>query len=157
MDARWAPLESARVTWRGRQIRAIAAALAVAACGAGEPERAATPAEAPGVTLTDAGHYRVTLTPEAGGIPLGTIHAWVIAVESAAGEVFAPTRLAFDGGMPQHGHGFVTAPRVTRALDGGRFLVEGVKFHMGGEWTLRVEVVGPAGPDVAVFRVQVDG
>jgi hypothetical protein len=78
-------------------------------------------------------------------------------VATAAGEPFAPTRLAFDAAMPQHGHGLPTAPRVTRALGDGRFLVEGVKFQMGGDWTLRVEVVGPSGADVAVFHVDVDG
>jgi hypothetical protein len=78
-------------------------------------------------------------------------------VANAAGEPFAATRLAFDAGMPQHGHGLSTAPRVTRALGNGRYRVEGVKFHMGGDWTLRVEVVGPSGADVAVFHVRVDG
>jgi hypothetical protein len=85
------------------------------------------------------------------------MHSWVVSVETAAGDVVEPTRLAFDGGMPQHGHGFVTVPRVTRSLGGGRYRIEGVKFHMGGEWTLRVEMAGPAGPDVAVFLVKVDG
>jgi hypothetical protein len=101
--------------------------------------------------------YRVAIAPEGGAIPLGTMHAWVVEVATAAGEPFTPTRLAFDGGMPQHGHGFPSAPRVTRSLGTGRFLVEGVKFNMGGDWTLRVEVVGPSGADVAVFHVQVDG
>ena len=107
--------------------------------------------------VSEAGLYRVAIAPETGAIPLGTIHSWVVEVATAAGEPFAPTRLAFDGGMPQHGHGLPTAPRVTRSLGTGRFLVEGVKFHMGGDWTLRVEVVGPSGADVAVFHVQVDG
>ena len=34
-------------------------------------------------------------------------------------------------------------------------MVEGVKFHMSGDWTIRVEFVGPAGPDVAIFHIQV--
>jgi hypothetical protein len=105
----------------------------------------------------EAGLYRIAIAPENGAIPLGAIHSWVVDVATAAGEPFVPTRLAFDGGMPQHGHGLPTAPRVTRSLGTGRFLVEGVKFHMGGDWTLRVEVVGPSGPDVAVFQVRVDG
>jgi hypothetical protein len=105
----------------------------------------------------EAGLYRIAIAPEGGAIPIGAIHSWVVEVATAAGEPFVPTRLAFDGGMPQHGHGLMTAPRVTRALGNGRFLVEGVKFHMGGDWTLRVEIVGPAGADVAVFHVPVDG
>jgi hypothetical protein len=134
-----------------------AAALALAACGAPEGKAPAAAARAPGTALSEAGLYRVSLEPEDGRIPLGAIHAWVVTVEAAAGEPVVPTRLAVGGGMPQHGHGFVTAPRVTRALGDGRYRVEGVKFHMGGDWTLRVEVVAPPGPDVAVFHVNVDG
>jgi hypothetical protein len=122
--------------------------------GAGSPpSRVGARAERVG----DAGLYRVAIAPEGGAIRVGTIHSWVVEVATAAGEPFVPTRLAFDGGMPQHGHGLPTAPRVTRALGDGRFVVEGVKFHMGGDWTLRVEVVGPLGADVAVFHVVVDG
>jgi hypothetical protein len=134
----------------------IAAALAVLGCSAEEAPPPTAPARRATVT-SEAGLYRVTLAPEDGRIPLGQIHAWVVSIATPSGEPVEPTRLAFDGGMPQHGHGFVTAPRVTRSLGGGRFRIEGVKFHMGGEWTLRVEVVGPAGPDVAQFLVQVDG
>ena len=104
---------------------------------------------------SEAGLYRVSLRSEEGEIPLGRIHAWVVHLETRDGETFVPRRLAFSGGMPQHGHGFETEPRATRELGGGDFLVEGVKFHMAGDWMLRVELVGPAGPDVAVFHVQV--
>jgi len=140
----------------------LAIGLAGAACerGDGRPrppegrERAGPAAD--GVAVTSrSGAYRVSLRPRDGEAPLGRMHAWVVRVETADGEPFAPSRLTFDGGMPQHDHGFPTAPRVTQALGPGEYLVEGVRYHMGGEWTLRVEVVGPAGPDVAVARVRV--
>ena len=60
-----------------------------------------------------------------------------------------------DGGMPAHGHGFNTAPRVTRELDDGAFLVEGVRFHMGGDWELYAGVVEPDGADRAVVKIVV--
>lgn len=155
--------------WGATQIAAalvaLVAVLGMLGCGAHEesgasgdsldPSAMAHPA--PGSAPTQAGLYQVSISPEAGAVPLGRIHDWVVEVRTADGEAFVPARLAFDGGMPQHGHGFLTAPRVTRSLGTGRLLVEGVKFHMGGDWTLRVEVVGPGGPDVAVFRVRVEG
>ena len=57
--------------------------------------------------------------------------------------------------MPQHRHGFVTEPRVTRPLAPGVYLVEGVKFHMGGNWVMRVDLVGDSGADVVEFDVHV--
>jgi hypothetical protein len=44
-----------------------------------------------------------------------------------------------------------TAPRVTARSKSAASSSGGVKFHMGGT-TLRVEVVGPSGADVAVFQ-----
>lgn len=106
--------------------------------------------------FSEAGLYRVSLRPQDDRVPLGRIHAWILRLETRDGESFLPRRIAFSGGMPQHGHGFETEPRVTRGIGGDAFLVEGVKFHMAGDWTLRVEVVGPEGPDVAVFQVRVE-
>ena len=57
--------------------------------------------------------------------------------------------------MPQHGHGFQTAPRVTRALAESWYLIEGVLFHMPGTWTLRIEFASEAGPDLANIELDV--
>jgi hypothetical protein len=65
-----------------------------------------------------------------------------VGIEPLEGSSQIPTAILFDGGMPSHGHGFVTRPRVTRNLGNGEFLVEGVKFHMPGEWVFRVTVTG---------------
>ena len=47
--------------------------------------------------------------------------------------------------MPQHNHGLPTAPEVTRYLGEGRYLVEGLRFHMPGWWELRLDIsVGDA-------------
>jgi hypothetical protein len=106
--------------------------------------------------LSDGGHYRVWLRPASGEIPLGQIHSWILHVETVDGAYFDPTRIAVSGGMPQHGHGFVTDPRVTTVLGDGDFLVEGVKFHMGGDWILRFEIVGARAGDLATFDVHVE-
>ena len=83
------------------------------------------------------------------------MRSWIVGVTSPGGEGVSPTLLAFDAGMPQHNHGLMTKPQVTEALGDGRFRVEGVKFHMGGVWTLRVDVVAAAGADLAEFKVDV--
>lgn len=142
-------------------LAAFVLAAFVLACG-GEQETAKSepaPAEerlvAPGSGLSADGRYRLRLEPRDGDVPLGRLHAWVLAVETADGVPFEPRRLAVSGGMPQHDHGFQTEPRVTQRLPGGEFLIEGVRFHMHGDWTIRLELVGPAGPDVATFHVTV--
>jgi hypothetical protein len=139
----------------------LGAVLVVCACGAAEEnvrdEAPATGAvlTAPGSGLSEAGHYRLSLRPRDREIPLGRLHAWVVTTETPQGQRFAPSHLWMGGGMPQHAHGFTTEPRVTGAMGEGEFLIEGVRFHMSGDWVLRIELVGPAGPDVAEFHVQV--
>jgi hypothetical protein len=62
--------------------------------------------------------------------------------------------ITVDGGMPQHGHGLPTKPRVTRALGNGDHLVEGMKFNMGGWWVVKFAVAGEAGRDSVVFNLK---
>jgi hypothetical protein len=63
-------------------------------------------------------------------------------------------KVAVDGGMPQHGHGLPTRPRVTRVLGGGDHLVEGMKFNMGGWWVVKFAVQADAGRDSLVFNLK---
>ena len=97
--------------------------------------------------LTENGHYRVRARPAVPPVALHRMHDWVVGIELAEPSSEIPTAVHFDGGMPAHGHGFVTRPRVTRNLGNGEFLVEGVKFHMPGDWVLLVSVVGRSGSD----------
>src|SRR5918911_1097661 len=72
----------------------------------------------------------------------------------AAGAPVDSAAIAVDGGMPQHGHGLPTKPRVTRALGNGDHLVEGMKFNMGGWWVVKFRVDAAAGNDSLVFNLQ---
>lgn len=121
----------------------------------GRVEPALVGAKTSWVAPSHAGLYRITIRPEVGGARLGPLHAWLVEVESSAGEPVQPTLLVFDGGMPQHRHGFETSPRVTDSLGPGVFRVDGVRFHMAGSWMIRVDVMGPDGADFATFDVEV--
>jgi hypothetical protein len=59
-----------------------------------------------------------------------------------------------DGGMPAHGHGLPTKPKVTRALGEGRYQVDGVRFSMPGWWVLSFRIDGAAGTDSVTFNLK---
>lgn len=61
--------------------------------------------------------------------------------------------ISVDGGMPQHGHGLPTTPRVTRALGEGAYQVEGLKFNMGGWWEVKFRIEAAAGVDSVTFNL----
>jgi hypothetical protein len=61
--------------------------------------------------------------------------------------------ITIDGGMPEHGHGLPTRPRVTKNLGGGIYEIEGVRFNMGGWWEFRLAIATPDGTDSVTFNL----
>ena len=103
---------------------------------------------------SEAGRYRATIRPQGDSIPQGRLQRWTLHLETAQGAPVDNAAVAVDGGMPQHGHGLPTKPRVTRPLGNGDHLVEGMKFNMGGWWVVKFRVNAEAGRDSVVFNVK---
>lgn len=102
---------------------------------------------------TEQGLYVGTLEPSSNPIPVGIIQSWTVAVTTGDGQPVEHAALSIDGGMPQHGHGLPTEPKVTEELGGGRYRIEGMKFNMPGWWTITLEISGAAGTDSATFNL----
>ena len=102
---------------------------------------------------SEAGHYRATIHPQGDSIPQGRLHRWTLHLETVSGAPVDSATLLIDGGMPQHGHGLPTKPRVTRDLGNGDHLVEGMKFNMGGWWVVKFRVNAAQGADSVVFNL----
>ena len=103
---------------------------------------------------SERGIYRATIVPAGDTIPQGKLHSWVLRIATADGTPVDLCEVTVDGGMPQHGHGLPTKPRVTKRLGGGEHLVEGMKFNMGGWWEVKFRVASVAGADTVVFNVR---
>ena len=103
---------------------------------------------------SESGHYRATIRPQGDSIPKGKLQKWTLHLETSVGAPVDSANIAVDGGMPQHGHGLPTKPRVTRALGNGDHLVEGMKFNMGGWWVVKFRVNAEGGRDSVVFNVK---
>ena len=86
------------------------------------------------------GAFVVELEPPAMTPAINQIHSWQIRLTDASGVPIAHARITVDGGMPQHGHGLPTQPRVTRELSAGTYLMEGMKFSMSGWWEIRLQI-----------------
>ena len=97
--------------------------------------------------------YTATFSP-AESIKVGKLHAWKINVASANGAPIHSAKITVDGGMPQHGHGLPTKPQVTPQLAAGQYLVEGMKFNMGGWWVVKFRIASATGSDSVVFNLK---
>jgi len=103
---------------------------------------------------SESGAYRATIQPRGDSIPQGKLQSWTLRLETASGAPVNVATIGVDGGMPQHGHGLPTKPRARRVGE-GEYLVEGIKFNMGGWWVVKFRVPAPAGSDSIVFNLKV--
>jgi hypothetical protein len=98
------------------------------------------------------GRYTATLNPAESLRPrkLQTIE---VALRNADGRAVDGATITIDGGMPEHGHGLPTRPRVTKNLGDGLYVIEGVRFNMGGWWEFKLAIAGEAGTDTVTFNL----
>jgi hypothetical protein len=79
---------------------ALASTLLLAACAA--PSNLDLSLQHPSTQ----GKFVVRMEPPASGPAINQLHAWQVKVSAPDGAPVSKAAIAFDGGMPQHGHGF---------------------------------------------------
>lgn len=89
---------------------------------------------------SDGGHFRVSIRSIDRVRELNRIHNWTVTVRNRRGTTVDDAKITVSGGMPAHDHDFPTAPRVTRRIVPGTYLIEGVKFNMTGWWQFEFEI-----------------
>jgi hypothetical protein len=145
-----------------RSTLVLVVALAVSLAGAGCGHRAMmhdnavsrpSPADfGTGPRASAEGQFTATLHADE---PLRTrqLQTVRVAIADAAGRPVDGATLEIGGGMPEHGHGLPTRPRVTRALGEGVYEIQGLRFNMGGWWELKLAIDAPAGDDAVTFNL----
>jgi len=96
--------------------------------------------------------YRVALVPPAQAPAINQMHSWKVKLTTPQGAPVHGAKFAVDGGMPQHGHGLPTQPRVTREIEDGTYALDGMKFSMTGWWEVKLAIQGPQGADKVTFN-----
>ena len=99
--------------------------------------------------------FHVSYVSDPSPVPLLAIHSWTITVLDADGSPIPNANVTVLGGMPAHGHGLPTTPQV-KNLGNGRYLVEGLKFHMPGDWVVGFRIKSGAGIDSVNFDLHFD-
>ena len=105
-----------------------------------------------GPRTSAAGRYVATLEPAKPLRPrqMQTVR---VTLRDADGRAIDEAQISIGGGMPQHGHGLPTRPRVTRNLGDGIYEIEGVRFNMGGGWEFKLAIAGSRGADTVTFNL----
>jgi hypothetical protein len=105
---------------------------------------------------SEAGIYQVAIAPLIGPVVQGSLHSWVATIMLPDGSAVEDATVTVDGGMPQHGHGLPTSPQATDHQGEGRYLIEGVRFNMGGWWELHLNISSSAGDDGVTFNLVIE-
>lgn len=92
----------------------------------------------PATSSTDAGAFSVTLAPSQGDI-LWNKHFTLDLSIAPKNPDAGPLTVLVDADMPAHRHGMNTRPEVVE-IGKLRYQVEGMLFHMKGDWVITVEV-----------------
>ncbi len=116
------------------------------------PHRPAAEAFGFGPRVSEKKLYKATLQPAA-PLKLRDLLTIPILVTDAEGKPVEGVRISIDGGMPEHGHGLPTRPRMGRALGQGVYELEGLRFSMDGWWELILTIDGPKGSDRVTFNL----
>lgn len=103
--------------------------------------------------LSENGTFNVSYASSTGAVPVNQMHQWTLHVETADGQPVTDATITVDGDMPQHGHGLPTRPQVTQNLGDGDYLVEGLRFQMGGWWVMDFTITADGQTDMVRFNM----
>jgi hypothetical protein len=103
--------------------------------------------------VSDRGAYKVSYTSSEGIVPVNKLHQWTLHIETLDELPIENATITVDGDMPQHGHGLPTHPQVTKNLGNGDYLVDGMKFQMGGWWLMDFTISANGQTDAVHFNM----
>ena len=101
--------------------------------------------------ITNEGNYTVRYVPNPSPLPLNEHFTIEVEVTPKANDQKA-IEIEVDADMPAHGHGINTAPTI-RNEGSGKFIVDGLLFHMKGEWELYIDILDGPVRERAVFPI----
>ena len=97
--------------------------------------------------------FRASYTSSQETVPVNRMHQWTLHVETSDGRPVENATITVDGDMPQHGHGLPTKPQETENQGNGDYLVEGMKFQMGGWWVMDFTITANGQTDAVHFNM----
>ena len=102
---------------------------------------------------TEKGLYQVAFKQESGDLAIGPITTFLLELKDKEGNPVEGAEIGIDGGMPQHGHGLPTSPKMSGVAGPGVYRIDGVKFSMGGWWQFHLDIKSPVGEDAVTFNM----
>jgi hypothetical protein len=103
--------------------------------------------------LSDNKHFIVSYTSKLEPVEINNLHTWIIHIKDMDNKDVVDAEMIVLGGMPEHNHGLPTQPKITMILGDGYYLLEGMKFHMMGWWTVTISITSEKASDTVTFNL----
>ena len=101
---------------------------------------------------SERGAFAVSFDSSLDPIEINRIHSWTLTI-MRDGKPVEGAEITVTGGMPAHDHGMPTAPRVTAEIGAGKYLLQGMRFHMNGYWEVTIGISADGTRDTVVIRL----
>ncbi|MFK7864980.1 MAG: FixH family protein [Pseudohongiellaceae bacterium] len=98
----------------------------------------------------------IEIFSEVAPLDINQIHSWMLHLNEENGAPLVNAVIEVIGGMPEHDHGLPTQPQVTAEIADGKYLLEGVRFHMPGKWQLEIKISYGTIPAVTTETATID-
>ena len=108
----------------------------------------------PSTLPTDRGTFEVTVSPKGGKIERNKHFSLDVSLVAKTGDT-KNVAIVVDADMPAHRHGMNTKPEIT-AEGPDHYRIDGMVFHMAGDWVITVDVVREGTTERASFPVSVE-
>lgn len=99
--------------------------------------------------------FKISFETDPSTIPLNAFHTWTLTIQDADGAPVTDAEIGIGGGMPAHGHGLPTQPKMTKNLGNGKYLIEGFKFPMPGQWEINFNIKSGGKEDKATVPLDI--
>lgn len=107
-----------------------------------------------GEWVSERGSFIVGFESSLKPIAINKIHTWTLHVKTADTKPLSGAEISVVGGMPLHNHGLPTRPRVSEESNPGDYRLDGMRFHMSGDWEIAVTIKADGKTETVVIVLQ---
>ena len=104
--------------------------------------------------VSERGTYTVSFESSLQPIVINQIHTWVLHIKTVDAAPVSGAEVSVVGGMPAHDHGLPTRPRVSKELGEGDYQLEGMRFHMQGDWEVSITISADGSTDTVTIALR---
>lgn len=107
-----------------------------------------------GEWVSERGGFTIYFESSLEPIVINKIHTWTLHIKTADAMPLSGAEISVVGGMPLHNHGLPTRPRVSEESRPGDYRLDGMRFHMSGDWEIAITIKADGKTETVIIVMQ---